>query len=55
MDQTSLVHLADGRSDIDGKAQERLNSQRRIQQAAKQLASGVFEDQHSLAVFLHEL
>ena len=55
VDQTSLVHLADDCSDIDSKAQEPLNSQGRIQEAAEQLASGVFEYQNSLAVFLHEL
>src|ERR1700704_1823233 len=55
VDQTSLVHLADDCSDIDSKAQEPLNCQRRIQGAAEQLPSGVFEYQNSLAVFLHEL
>ena len=54
MDQTSLVHLANGCGDIDGKPQERLNSQRRIQQPAKQLASGVFEYQKRLTAILHE-
>ena len=48
------MHLADGRRDTDSKAQESLNSHRRTQKLAKQLASRVFEYQNSLAVFRHE-
>ena len=49
MDEAAPVHLADGRDDADGEAQETSHLHRRAEETAEQLAAGmILEHQNGL-------
>ena len=54
VDEAVLVHLAKGRGNADGDAQETSHLHRRAEQPAEQLAAGILEHQNGLTAISHK-
>ena len=55
VDEAALVHLAKGRRDADGDAQETSHLHRRAEEPAEQLAAGILEHQNGPTAISHKL
>ena len=55
MDEAALMHLAEGRGNAGGEAQETSHLHRRAKQPAEQLAAGILKHQSGLTAISHKL